>query len=82
MATLKEDVLGQISFELLELRQALLDDVPNMTPSKLIDRAITGATTVLEKNFEFKAKAVQECNGDPHWCVGITEKYWEDLTSG
>jgi len=78
MASLEDDVVSHIAWDLYELRNTLIkDELHKLTPVQLVDAAISRTTTAIQRSFELEAKGVCESNGDPHYCVDISTYYWD-----
>lgn len=84
MATLEDDVRSHAAYDLYELRRDILAEAANLTPTQLVDKAITCTVDSLEKQFRFETKGACESNGDPHYCTDISMYYWSIVndTSG
>lgn len=85
MASLEEDVVSHIAFDLYQLRNTLInDELHKLTPVELVDKAIGMTTETIQKSFKLEAIGACESNGDPHYCADIATHYWDIVndTSG
>ncbi|ABY63195.1 hypothetical protein ST201phi2-1p370 [Pseudomonas phage 201phi2-1] len=77
MASLEDDVVSHIAWNLYGIRNTLInDELHKLTPVQLVDAAISRTTAAIQDSFELKAKGACESNGDPHYCVDISTYYW------
>lgn len=52
---------GDLGFGLLEIRQFVLSDCANRTPSELVDHAITGTLREVERRFTLEPRPEKIC---------------------
>lgn len=72
-----DDVKGTIGFLLNEMRSDLLIVSPNLTPTDLIDRAITNTVGILEEHLQMTSNLVVDDSGCPLEITGLVDEYWD-----
>lgn len=77
MASLEDDIRSAAGFTLYELRTRLLEESLELTPTEMVDRAISGTVKILDSQFKFQSIGACESNGDPHYCEGLVAHYWD-----
>lgn len=85
MASLEDDVVSHIAFDLYGIRNEILEsELPNLTPTQLVDKTITWTVAAIQNKFKLEAIGACESDGQPHYCVDIATYYWDIVndTSG
>lgn len=83
MASLEEDVVSQIAYDLFHVRNVLInEEMHRLTPVQLIDEAIARTTETVQKSFRLETIGACESNGDPHYCANIATHYWDCVSDG